>query len=179
MKALFLDRDGTLNADTGYVYRLSDFLLLPGVIKGLSLLREAGFSFFIVTNQSGIARGLYTEQDYERFNGHLTNELKASGINIEKSYFCPFLPDAAIEQYRKDSPLRKPSPGMLELAAKEYPVEKELSFMIGDKETDIEAGKRFGIRSILLRTKDAQPLVSNADFIAEDIISAAQYILTQ
>jgi D-glycero-D-manno-heptose 1,7-bisphosphate phosphatase len=178
VKAIFLDRDGTINVDTGYVYRLSDFALMPNVIDGLKLLRDAGFTFFIVTNQSGIARGLYTEHEYRLFNQHLIDSLALHDIHIKQSYYCPFLPDAPLAQYRKDSSLRKPSPGMLELAASEYAIDKNISFMIGGKETDTEAGKRFNIRSILLRPKNVKTIEDkNASFIANDLVEAAHYII--
>ncbi|HWQ59934.1 MAG TPA: HAD family hydrolase [Candidatus Fimivivens sp.] len=180
MQAIFLDRDGTINVDFGYAYLLSDFAFERNAVDGLKALRDAGFTLFIITNQSGIARGLFTEKDFERFNSHLVSELATEGIVIEKTYFCPFHPDAVIEKYRLDSPLRKPGTGMLELAASEYAIDKSRSFVIGDKASDIAAGKRFGIRTVLLSTgksgKDSVGM-SEADHTADDLFEAARYII--
>lgn len=181
MKAVFLDRDGTINVDSGYVHRISDFGFERNVVAGLKALRDAGYVLFIVTNQSGIARGLYSESDFERFNEYLVSELNREGIAITKTYACPYHPDAAVEKYRVDSPLRKPGTGMFELAASEYPIDRERSYTIGDKSSDIEAGKRFSLRTVLVRTgkagNDSMGSVE-ADYVADDLLEAARFIIS-
>lgn len=180
IKAVFLDRDGTINVDHGYVFRTEDLEFERNAVAGLRALWEAGYTLFIVTNQSGIARGFYTETDYDVFTAHLLGELEHSGVVIEQSYSCPFHPDGTVPEYRLDSPLRKPAPGMLEQAAKDFPIDKSHSFMIGDKQADIEAGHRFGIRSILVTTgkggRDSDD-PHGADFVASDLLEAARLIV--
>lgn len=180
-RAVFLDRDGTINVDSGYVFRIEDLKFEQNAIAGLRALHDAGYLLFIVTNQSGIARGFYTERDYEFFTAHLIAELDREGVKIEKSYACPFHPDGIVPGYQLDSSLRKPAPGMLEQADKEFFIDKAGSFMIGDKSADIEAGHRFGIRSILVRTGNgaaSEQAAHRADFIAADLLEAAHFIIS-
>jgi D,D-heptose 1,7-bisphosphate phosphatase len=180
MKAIFLDRDGTINIDTGHVYKISDFAFEKNAVLGLKQLRDAGFSFFIVTNQSGIGRGLFTEADFEIFNNHLIKQLENNGIQIVKTYFCPFHPTKGIGKYKINSHLRKPGAGMLEKSSKEFEIEKENSWMIGDKLSDTEAGNIFGLKSILL-SNEKYPLISTLEskptYVAQDLLDATKFIL--
>ena len=107
-RAVFLDRDGTINEDRHYLYKIEDFAFLPGVVEALRLLQEAGFLLIVVTNQSGIGRGYYTEADFQKLNTWMLSELKHQGITVAATYYCPHLPDAKIPQYRKDCDCRKP-----------------------------------------------------------------------
>ena len=180
MKTIFLDRDGTINVDTGYTHDVSDFAFETNVIPGLELLRDAGFVFFIVTNQSGIAKGYYAEEDFYRFNNHAESRLALHGIDIRKTYFCPDHPTEGIGRYRQDSPLRKPRPGMLEQAANEFPINKETSWMIGDKWADVAAGHAFGIRSVLLRSGKGGSDLNHrtaVEYVAQDLLDAAHLII--
>ncbi|MCR5587732.1 MAG: HAD family hydrolase, partial [Lachnospiraceae bacterium] len=122
-KAVFLDRDGTINVEKNYLYKIEDFVFLPGVIEGLKLLQDAGFLLIIITNQSGIARGYYTEEDFKILNNWMLNKLAENGINITKVYYCPHLPDAKIEEYRRDCDCRKPKLGLFYRAIKEYNID--------------------------------------------------------
>ncbi|NTW14921.1 MAG: HAD family hydrolase [Candidatus Moranbacteria bacterium] len=179
-KAVFLDRDGTINVDSGYVFRIEDLEFEQNAILGLRTLQKAGYALFIVSNQSGIARGLYTEAEYHTFTAHLLEELECSGVRVEQSYYCPFHPDGTVPEYRLDSPLRKPAPGMLEQAAREFSIDKHRSFMVGDKQTDIEAGHRFGIRSVLVTTGKSDrdsDTPHKADLVASDLLEAARLII--
>lgn len=135
-KAVFLDRDGTINVEKNYLYKIEDFEFLPGVIEGLKLLQDAGFLLIIITNQSGIARGYYTEEDFNRLNNWMLNQLVEYGVNITKVYYCPHLPDASIEKYRKDCNCRKPNLGMYQQAIADYNVQINNSYVIGDKIRD-------------------------------------------
>lgn len=134
---VFLDRDGTLVADPGYVHRLEDYRLLPGTASALLRLRDAGFRLVIVTNQSGIGRGLFGRQDFERFQERLLRELADAGVVIEATYFCPHSPEAGCD-------CRKPAPGLLERAARELAADLAASWVIGDAERDVEMGRRAG-----------------------------------
>ncbi|MBR0070311.1 MAG: HAD family hydrolase [Synergistaceae bacterium] len=136
-KAVFLDRDGTINIDKGYLYRISDFEFLPGAVEALRNLQEAGYLLIIITNQSGIGRGYYTEEDFMRLTDYMKSELAKSGVNISGVYYCPHLPDAEVERYRKICTCRKPSLGLFERAVHDFNIDLSRSYAIGDKERDI------------------------------------------
>jgi D-glycero-D-manno-heptose 1,7-bisphosphate phosphatase len=136
---VFLDRDGTLVADAGYTHRLEDYALLPGVAEGLRRLRDAGYRFAVVTNQSGIARGLYDEAAFRAFQRHLERDLARHGIALAASYCCPHLPDAGCG-------CRKPAPGMLLRARDELGAQLAESFVVGDSPADIGLAERAGCR---------------------------------
>lgn len=135
-KAIFLDRDGTINVEKHYLYKIGDFEFLPGVIEGLKLLQDAGYLLIIVTNQSGIGRGYYTEEDFGILNSWMLKTLEDEGIHISKVYYCPHLPDAEVEQYRKVCTCRKPALGLYEMAVAEFNINLAESWAIGDKIRD-------------------------------------------
>lgn len=182
-KAVFLDRDGTLNLDEGYTYQPEKLVILPNVIEGLKLLRDHGLRLLVLTNQSGVARGYYTESEMHRFHDALRQELKLDGIEIEAFYHCPFLPDAKVEEYRCDSRLRKPHPGMFEMAAQERDVDLTVSYGIGDKLADSLAAQRAGCHSILVKTGcaggDDCPEEVTPHFVAVDLLEAARHIVAR
>ena len=136
---VFLDRDGTLVRDTRYPHRPEDYELLPGVGAALRRLRAAGYRLAIVTNQSGIGRGLFAEADFERFQAELLADLARADVGIERTYHCPHLPDAGC-------PCRKPAPGMLWRARAELGAELEASWVVGDSPVDVELAARAGCR---------------------------------
>jgi len=140
VKAAFLDRDGVINIDTGYVGRIKDFKFKDGIFELLKLLQNLGFTLFIVTNQSGIARGYYNEEDFYKLTEWMKEEFKKEGIEIKDVRFCPHHPDITGE-----CECRKPKPGMILELAKEYGIDLKNSIMIGDSDRDIEAAKRAGI----------------------------------
>jgi D-glycero-D-manno-heptose 1,7-bisphosphate phosphatase len=179
-RAVFLDRDGTLTHDAGYTHRACDLRLLDNVVPALRLLMTLKFRLILVSNQSGIARGLFTEDDMRAFNQALVERLCTDRIVLDRIYFCPFHPEATVQRYRQESPLRKPNAGMLQLAAQEHGIDLAESFMIGDKKSDVLAGKRAGCRTILLQTGAAgegEPeMTSEPDWIATDLLMAAQII---
>ncbi|MBI3839821.1 MAG: HAD family hydrolase [Planctomycetia bacterium] len=179
-RAIFLDRDGTLTRDLGFVHRAEDLRLLDNAVAGLRRMSAAGFRLFITTNQSGIARGYFSEADMHAFNAALQQQLRAEGVEIEAIYFCPFHPEGRVAAYRRDSPLRKPRPGMILQAAAEHRLDLNASFAIGDKKSDILAGQAAGCSTILIRTGAAgageNELQANADFVAPDLLAAAEWI---
>lgn len=144
-RAAFLDRDGVLNVDHGYVFRQPDFQWLPGAIDALVLLQQAGFALAVVTNQSGVARGFYTLADVEKLHAHLQTELLAAGVHLAGIYSCPHHPDGVVGAYRMQCTCRKPMPGMIEQAAREHGLDLAASCLFGDKPSDIEAGRRAGV----------------------------------
>ncbi len=135
-KASFLDRDGTINVEKYYLYRKEDFEFLPGVIEALKKLQEAGYLLLIITNQSGIGRGYYSENDFEKLNNWMIDYLKDRGITITSVYYCPHLPDAIIPQYKKKCNCRKPQLGMFKQAVEDYNIDLCQSYAIGDKMRD-------------------------------------------
>lgn len=180
-KIIFLDRDGTINVDREYIYQIDLFEFEKNVIPALQLLRDNGFEFIIVTNQSGIGRGYYTEADYQKFNDHVVSELKKNEIRIIKSYFSPYHPEG-IGKYKKASRCRKPEPGMLEQAEKDFQIDNKKSWIIGDKWADVKCGKNFGIKSILvLRGKAGtdEKHKTEVNFVADDLLDAAKFIINK
>jgi D-glycero-D-manno-heptose 1,7-bisphosphate phosphatase len=148
--AVFLDRDGTLNHDTGYVYRVADFRWLPGAVNAVRALNGHGYYVFIVTNQSGVARGLYDEAAIRDLHAWMNGDLRAAGARIDDIRYCPHHPEGSIAAYRSVCTCRKPAAGMLLDLMKTWPVVREGSIMIGDRESDAEAGKAAGIASAIV-----------------------------
>lgn len=147
--ALFLDRDGILNVDKGYVYRIEDFEWVEGAIDCIKTFNARDWLIFVVTNQSGIARGYYTEADMEKLHAWMLNEIESAGGRIDRIYHSPYHSEGEVAAYRKDSYDRKPNPGMLMRAMGDFPVKREASFLIGDKETDIQAAHAAGVGGFL------------------------------
>ncbi len=159
-KAIFLDRDGVINYDKGYVCKIEDFEFVDRIFEVLKAFQEEGFKLFIVTNQSGIGRGYYTQEDFEILTSWMLDILKKNEIKIEKVYFCPHAPEEKCH-------CRKPSSGMFEQAFEEFDIDKKNSWMIGDKHTDIKAAINAGIKNTILigncwvRDKDAKYIVND------------------
>ena len=143
--AVFLDRDGVINVDSGYVGDWDSFVFLPGVIEAMRALCDAGYALVIVTNQSGIGRGFYTEEDFRVLTERMCNELSRHGVSIAGVYFCPHLPEAALPQYRKTCDCRKPKPGLIHRALEELDIDLTRSVMVGDKNSDMQAALAAGI----------------------------------
>ena len=146
--AAFLDRDGVLNVDCGYAFRPEDLEMIPTAAAAVRLLNAAGYYVIVVTNQSGVARGFYSEAAVKLFNSHLQELLKAEGAHIDAFYFCPHHPDGKIKELAILCHCRKPQPGMLEQAARDWPIDLARSFLIGDKDDDLAAARAFHIRGV-------------------------------
>lgn len=151
-RAVFVDRDGTINVEKGYVHRPEDFELIPGAGEALRLLQEAGFLIVVVTNQSGVARGFYTLETVHSLHRHMDRVLAPFGVTIDGYYVCPHHPEGETGDYCKICSCRKPSPGLLVQAADELSVDLARSYMIGDKKSDVEAGIKAGCRSLFVGT---------------------------
>ena len=164
--ALFLDRDGVINVDRHYIFRREDFEWIPGAQEVIRRFNAMGWWVFVVTNQSGIARGFYTEDDMQVLHDWMSAELAKAGAHIDRIYHCPFHEDGTIERYRRDSYDRKPKPGMLIRAMTDFPVIKERSLLIGDKQADLDAAKAAGVSGFLFPGGD---LSQFADWALADL----------
>jgi D-glycero-D-manno-heptose 1,7-bisphosphate phosphatase len=168
--AAFLDRDGVLNVDHGYVYRPEQLEWIAGAREAVRLLNSAGYYVFVISNQSGVARGFYDEAAVKSFHAHMQDGLSAQGAHIDAFYFCPHHPDGTVKSLAVSCSCRKPAPGMLELAAREWPIDLGASFLIGDKDDDVAAANAFNIRGIKFNSsKD-----SLADLVRREIASRQQ-----
>ena len=179
-RAVFLDRDGTINVDHGYVFRAGDFEFIPGAPEAIRRLKDAGYLVIVVTNQAGIARGLYGEDEVHELHLHLDRELERYGAAIDAYYYCPHHPEIGMEPYRRECACRKPLPGMLLQAAADFPLDLGGSFLVGDKLSDIEAGLAAGCTAILVETghgAGAENIPLNVPRVA-DLAVAADLILS-
>jgi D,D-heptose 1,7-bisphosphate phosphatase len=151
-QAVFLDRDGTINEEVGYLDRMEKLQLIPGAAEAIRLINKSGMKTVVVTNQSGVARGVFDEAFVEKTHTCLRNILRAEGALIDAFYFCPHHPTEGRVEYLKICDCRKPAPGMLLRAAEELRIDPNHSYMVGDTLKDIEAGARAGAQGILVRT---------------------------
>ena len=191
-KVVFLDRDGTMNVEVNYLHRPEDLVLIPGCAEAVRLLNEAGYRVIVVTNQAGVARGYYKEEDVDILHAYLNGLLKKEGAHVDAFYYCPHHPEHGIGEYKRKCHCRKPGTGMFEQAEGDMPdgIDKEKSFMIGDKLLDTEAGRNFGVTGILVgtgygagirqqETEDTASCGSRGyDYYAEDLLAAARAIVS-
>lgn len=147
--ALFLDRDGVINVDHGYVHRQQDFHFIEGIFDLVRTANQLGYVICVVTNQAGIGRGYYTEKDFELLTQWMLEQFRVHGANIDGVYHCPFHYEHGIGRYKAISRNRKPEPGMLLQAAAHHSIELTESLIIGDKESDLQAGKRAGLKTLV------------------------------
>jgi len=146
-KALFLDRDGVINVEKNYVWRIEDFEFVPGIFELCETAQHLGFLLVVITNQAGIGRGYYTEADYQKLTDWMVEQFLARGIEISRVYHCPHHPTAGIGEYRRESFHRKPNPGMILDARDELGLDLSESVLVGDKDSDIEAGRAAGVQN--------------------------------
>ncbi|MBW2987580.1 D-glycero-beta-D-manno-heptose 1,7-bisphosphate 7-phosphatase [Candidatus Woesearchaeota archaeon] len=154
-RAVFLDRDGTINIDTGYVHKAEEFEFIPGALEALEELSKTDFKIIVITSQSGIGRGYYTEADFHRLTDYMRSVMNDRDIRLDGVYFCPHHSEKAIGKYKIVCDCRKPKIGLIEKAAAEHDIDLSRSYVIGDKTADIEMGRRAGCKSILVKTGKA------------------------
>ena len=166
-KAVFLDRDGTINVDKHFLFKIEEFEFLSGAVEGLKLLQASGFLLIIITNQSGIARGYFTEELYLKLNEYMLDELKKSGVNITKVYYCPHLPEAEIPKYKKVCNCRKPETGLFEQAVKDFDIDLSKSFAIGDKPRDCSICEKTECRGFLIGSESSNEKIKTVSSLLE------------
>jgi D,D-heptose 1,7-bisphosphate phosphatase len=183
--AVFLDRDGTLIEETGYLNRLDRLVFFPYTVDAVRLLNRAGFAAVVVTNQAGIARGIVPEAFVEEAHRHIRARLEAGGARIDGFYYCPHYPDGVVERYRKTCDCRKPQPGLLLRAAEDLQIDLTRSFVVGDRWHDLAAGQAVGARGVLVRTgygaeSEAAPEATTLPAATVDTLAdATAWILSQ
>lgn len=181
-RAVFLDRDGTINVEREYLFRPEDFHFVAGAPEAIRLFREAGFLVVVVTNQSGVGRGYYDEAAVEELHRHMDSELAMAGAAVDAYYYCPHHPTAGNGIYLMECTCRKPLPGMLHQAAADLKIDLARSWMVGDKLVDVEAGQRAGCMTALVLTgygTQEQEALPPGVAIYDDILSAARAITAQ
>ena len=174
--AIFLDRDGVINEDTGYLHQIRDLHLCPQVGEALTLLKSLGYLLIVISNQAGVAKGLYQEESIAPLHDAIQQLLKQSGHTpLDGFYYCPHHPTASVEQYRMACPCRKPATGMIEMAIKEFAINPHESFMVGDKISDIDCGIHAQLKGCI-QIKGNYPLHPKADHYAANLWEAAQFL---
>ncbi|HDN2509876.1 MULTISPECIES: D-glycero-beta-D-manno-heptose 1,7-bisphosphate 7-phosphatase [Providencia] len=170
--AVFLDRDGTINIDHGYVHKIDDFEFIEGAIEAMLELKKMGYALVVVTNQSGIGRGIYTEDQFMQLTEWMDWSLADRGVDLDGIYFCPHHAESDVEEYQQDCNCRKPKPGMLLDAQSFLNIDMAASIMVGDKLADILAGKAANVGATVL-VKSGEPVteeaMNSADFVINSI----------
>lgn len=186
-KAVFLDRDGTINEEMGYINHLSRFRIFPFTAKAIALLRENGYKVIVVTNQAGVARGYFTEERVREVHLFLQNRLSKENAQIDKIYYCPHHPTEGNGKYRKTCICRKPNTGMISKAVEDFDIDLSSSYMIGDRYKDVLFAHKVGLKSIMVLTGYGKGEYTyqrdtwerKPDFLCENLLIAAQYICEQ
>ncbi len=183
-RAVFLDRDGTINEEVNYLRRLEDLNLIPGVPEGIRLLNEYGFKVVVVTNQSGIAREYFDEDFLAKVHREIEEQLESYGARVDAWYYCPHHPAAGRGGYRRECQCRKPATGMVEEAARELGIDLADSFVVGDSAKDIELALNAGAKPVLVLTGYGQDTLSmlpdgklrRISYVARDLLDACKWI---
>ena len=186
--AVFLDRDGTINDEVGYLDHADKLRIIPAAFEAIRLINESGMKAVVVSNQAGIAKGFFTEKFVRKINEQIQSELLARGAFIDRFYFCPHHPTDGMDPYRRICDCRKPEPGLLHQAAADLDIDLGRSYMIGDRYRDIETARRVGTRGVLVLTGYGRDLIEEAgpdkadeinqpDHIAEDLLEAVLWIM--
>jgi D,D-heptose 1,7-bisphosphate phosphatase len=178
--AVFLDRDGTINEEVGYLSRLEQLKLYPFTFEAIRIINENGMKAVVVTNQSGVARGYFSEDFVRTVHLRINEMLQAKGAFIDRFYYCPHHPAEGNEPYLRSCNCRKPEPGMLIRASEELDVDLSRSYMVGDMAKDMELAKRVGARGILVRTGYGKGVISSdikPVYVAKDVLDAVNWIM--
>jgi D-glycero-D-manno-heptose 1,7-bisphosphate phosphatase len=181
--AVFLDRDGTLIEEVGYLDRPERVELFPYSIEAIRAFNRAGLKIVMVSNQSGVARGFFTEETVDRVHRHIADLLAAGGVHLDAYYYCPHHPDGKVAEYTRRCECRKPGPGLVERAVRELDVDPRRSFTVGDRWLDVALARTVGARGVLVRTgygltEELKPQPGlTADQIVNNLVEAAGWIL--
>jgi D-glycero-D-manno-heptose 1,7-bisphosphate phosphatase len=182
--AIFIDRDGTINEDKGYISDPEDLIIYPWVGEAVRLINEARLKAIVVTNQSGVARGICSEDDLRLIHARMIGELEKQDARIDGVYYCPHHPDYGGQRYRRECECRKPGPGMLNAAAREHEIDLAQSFVIGDKASDINLASGAGAQGVLVLTGYGRETLAHPDrwpceprLVADDLLHAIKLIL--
>ncbi|MBI3950771.1 MAG: HAD family hydrolase [Acidobacteria bacterium] len=186
-RAIFLDRDGTVNVEVGYVNHLDRLELYPWTAEAIRLINQAGYKAIVLTNQSGVARKYMTEELVRKIHEKLQSELRRQGAYLDAIYYCPHHPAAPDPAYRIDCECHKPKPGMVERGRREFNLDLTQSFVIGDKYLDIELARNVGAKGVLVLTGYglgeyehlSHTWPKQPDYVAESLLAAVQWILNQ
>lgn len=185
--AVFLDRDGTINEEMGYINHLDRFIILPGAVEAIKLLKNHNFKVIVTSNQAGVAMGYFPESLISEIHNHLKNILVKNGTHLDAIYYCPHHPQAKVAAYRKDCPCRKPKIGLILKAKEEFNLELNRCYVVGDKFTDVEFAHNAGLKSILVLTGygkgeirwAAHRYLWKPNFVAKDLYQAAKWIVNE
>lgn len=178
-RAVFLDRDGTINEEVGYLSRLEDLKVYDNAAEAIRLMKEKGFLAIVITNQSGVARGFFGEDFIIAVHNEINERLKARGTSLDALYYCPHHPRHGNEIYRKECSCRKPEPGLLIRAAEDLDIDLKRSYMIGDMPRDMDIARRVGAKGVMVKTGYGKNVVatSKPHYVADDLLDAAQWII--
>ncbi len=181
-RTIFLDRDGVINRDKAYVHRWEDFEFVPNAVSAMKLLVDAGYQIVVITNQSGIARGMFSEDQYLALTARIREYLLAEGVPLLDVLYCPHHPKGTVPEYAVDCACRKPAPGLLLEAAKRHGIDLSVSVLVGDKPSDIFAARNAGVRSAYLVQSDNEENVADlkeADAVFDDLYSCVRWLLNE
>jgi len=182
-KTVFLDRDGTIVDDVGYMNSPEQINFIPGSIAAIKKLNEAGYKVVVITNQAGVARGLITEDMLQTIDKTLHKHILSGGAHLDGIYYCPHHAEHGHYPYKQDCECRKPHPGLIKKAARDLNLDLSQSYMVGDKATDIEAGKRAGTKTIMVLSgrgnNEKGRLTDPADHVADNLQAAVTWLLKQ
>ncbi|HEX5287196.1 MAG TPA: D-glycero-beta-D-manno-heptose 1,7-bisphosphate 7-phosphatase [Polaromonas sp.] len=181
-KAAFLDRDGVINLDRAYVHKWEEFEFVPGAVDAMRRLKQAGYALVVVTNQSGLARGMYTEEQYQTLTAHMRQALAEAGAEVDAVYHCPHHPKGKVPQLAVECDCRKPAPGMILRAARDLGLSLADSILVGDKSSDIEAARAAGVGRAFMVHSDNEESTGDkggADAIYPDLISCVEDLFAQ
>lgn len=177
-RALFLDRDGVVNVEVGYLHRIEDVRFVPGIVSLCQTAMKLGYRLVVVTNQAGIARGFYSEDDFLTLMEWMRAELRRQGVEFDAVYHCPYHPEHGVGQYRREHEDRKPGTGMLRRAVMEFGVELAGSVLVGDRCSDIAAANRAGLRQAFL-VKGTEDAECDGEFLTVGSLAEVERWLTE
>lgn len=174
-KAVFLDRDGTINVEVNYLYKAEDFVLISGTVQAIKVFHKLGYKVIVITNQAGVARGYYTEADVKVLHDYLDKLLAVEDTYIDAYYYCPHHLEGIVEEYKKECKCRKPGIGMIKQAIRDFEINLNESIIVGDKEIDILTGKNSGVgKCVLVRSgHSVEEKTTIADIIYDDLYNFA------